>query len=38
MGMKELSFVNGFFNLKSKISKKAKNEVSDAKKNEGEAE
>lgn len=38
MGMKELSFVNGFFSLKSRFSKKAKNEVSDTKKNEGEAE
>ena len=38
MGMKELSFVNGFFSLKSRFSKKAKNEVVDTKKNEGEAE
>lgn len=38
MGMKELSFVNGFFSLKSRFSKKAKNEISDTKKNEGEAE
>ena len=38
MGMKELSFVNGFFSLKSRFSKKTKNEVVDTKKNEGEAE
>ncbi len=38
MGMKELSFVNGFFSLKSRFFKKAKNEVMDTKKNEGEAE
>ena len=38
MGMKELSFVNGFFSLKSRFSKKAKNEAADTKKAEGEAE